>query len=156
MITNVLPRIFMIHSVHNMHVCVLLVSRSLAWSRSIDELCQRPSSTICRYLSSLIPATSSLTAIYARSLSVLRRSLCKKISLERHRSSYLRLISRASILLLRRQVSVTRGCRWWTWSTHAAVWASQEQTLSGRGARVYTCACVHNNNTNICNARHTA
>jgi len=26
----------------------------------------------------------------------------------------------------------------WAWSTHAMVSASQEQTLSGRGARVYT------------------
>jgi len=37
-------------------------------------------------------------------------------------------------------------CRWrWAWSTHATVSASQEQKLSGRGARVYTCTCVHDN-----------
>jgi len=39
------------------------------------------------------------------------------------------------------QVSVTGWAagRWrWAWSTHATVSASQEQTLSGRGARVYT------------------
>ena len=33
----------------------------------------------------------------------------------------------------------------WAWSTHATVPASQEQTLSGRGARVYTCTCVRDN-----------
>jgi len=27
----------------------------------------------------------------------------------------------------------------WAWSTHATVSASQKQTLSGRGARIYTC-----------------
>ena len=37
------------------------------------------------------------------------------------------------------------GVAGWAWSTHATVSASQEQTLSGRGARVYTCTCVHDN-----------
>jgi len=35
----------------------------------------------------------------------------------------------------------------WAWSTHATMSASQQQTLSSRGARVYTCTCVH------CNAK---
>ena len=34
------------------------------------------------------------------------------------------------------------GVAGWAWSTHATVSASQEQTLSGRGARVYTCTSV--------------
>jgi len=34
------------------------------------------------------------------------------------------------------------GVAGWVWSTHATVSASQEQTLSGRGARVYT---IHDN-----------
>jgi len=62
----------------------------------------------------------------------------------------------SSLLLLKPQVS-SRMCRWrcrwrcrWTWSkrawsTHATVSAIQEQTLSGRGAHVYTCTCVHDN-----------
>ena len=37
------------------------------------------------------------------------------------------------------------GWACWAWSTHASVSASQQQTLSGRGARVYTCTCVHDN-----------
>jgi len=37
------------------------------------------------------------------------------------------------------------GVAGWAWSTHATVSASQEHTLSGRGARVYTCTCVHDN-----------
>ena len=57
------------------------------------------------------------------------------------------LESLESILLLKPQVSVTAGCWWWAWlaghGRHATVSASQEQTLSGRGARVYTCTCVH-------------
>jgi len=35
------------------------------------------------------------------------------------------------------------ACR--AWSTHASVSASQQQTLSGRGALVYTCTCVRDN-----------
>jgi len=30
----------------------------------------------------------------------------------------------------------------WAWSTHSSLSASQQQTLSGRGARVYTWTCV--------------
>ena len=37
------------------------------------------------------------------------------------------------------------GVAGWTWSTHATVSGSQEHTLSGRGARLYTCTCVHDN-----------
>jgi len=37
------------------------------------------------------------------------------------------------------------GWECWARSTHASVSASQQQTLSGRGARVYTCTCVHDN-----------
>jgi len=37
------------------------------------------------------------------------------------------------------------GVAGWAWSTHAAVSAGQEQTLSGRGARVYTCTRVYDN-----------
>jgi len=45
-----------------------------------------------------------------------------------------------------RRLSVTEvGAAGWAWSTHATVAASQEQTLSGRGARVYTRTCVHDN-----------
>ena len=41
-------------------------------------------------------------------------------------------------------LSVTEvGVAGWAWSTHATVSTSQEQTLSGRGARVYTCTCAH-------------
>ena len=38
------------------------------------------------------------------------------------------------------------GWACWAWSTHASVSASQQQkTLRGRGARVYTCICIHDN-----------
>jgi len=43
------------------------------------------------------------------------------------------------------------GVAGWAWSTHATVSASllpaagSAATLSGRGARVYTCTCVHDN-----------
>jgi len=43
-------------------------------------------------------------------------------------------------------LSVTEvGVAGWARSTHAMVSASKEQTLSGRGARVYTCTYVHDN-----------
>jgi len=35
------------------------------------------------------------------------------------------------------------GVAGWAWSTHATVSASQQQTLSGTGARVYTRKSLH-------------
>ena len=45
-----------------------------------------------------------------------------------------------------RRLSVTAvGVAGWACSTHATVSASQDQTLSGRGARVYTRTRVYDN-----------
>ena len=71
------------------------------------------------------------------------RSLVQRLTMRRHKPS-------KSLLLLKpqvRSVTVTACATWlagdgahgqWAWSTYATVSASQEQTLSGRGARVYT------------------
>jgi len=46
-------------------------------------------------------------------------------------------------VLLRPEVSVTQGCRWWAWlavrGRHTLIAAA---TLSGRGAQVYTADCT--------------
>ena len=42
-------------------------------------------------------------------------------------------------------VVVARNFTCWAWSTHASVSASQQEMLSGRGARVYTCTRVRDN-----------
>jgi len=43
-----------------------------------------------------------------------------------------------SILLLKPQVSVTQGCRWWAWLA-----ARGRHTLSCCDVEQYRCACLH-------------